>query len=87
MPVLSAGKFYGLRYGTGASMQARQKITVDVPVSLLSSAMEATGQGVTATVREGLRMVSTRSAYQLLRELRGKVAFSIDLERLREDCR
>lgn len=87
MPVLIVGKFYGLCYGTGASMQARQKITVDVPVSLLSSAMEATVQGVTATVREGLRMVSTRSAYQRLRELRGKVAFSIDLERLRDDCR
>lgn len=68
-------------------MQARQKITVHVPVRLLSSAMEATGEGVTATVREGLRMVATRSAYQRLRELRGKVDFSIDLERLREDRR
>ena len=87
MPVLIASKSYGLCYGTSACMHARQKITDHVPVSLLSSAMEATGQGVTATVREGLRMVSTRSAYERLRELRGKVAFSIDRERLREDRR
>ena len=66
-------------------MEARQKITVHVPAELLAKAQEATGQGVTATVREGLRMVATRTAYQRLRELRGKVEFSIDLDRLRED--
>ncbi len=66
-------------------MEARQKITVHVPVDLLAKAQQASGQGVTATVREGLRMVASRSAYQRLRKLRGKVAFSIDLDRLRED--
>ncbi len=66
-------------------MEARQKITVHVPVDLLAKAQQASGQGVTATVREGLRMVASRSVYQRLRKLRGKVAFSIDLDRLRED--
>lgn len=66
-------------------MEARQKITVDVPADLLAKAQEATGQGVAATVREGLRMVATRTAYQRLRELRGKVEFSVDSDRLRED--
>ena len=66
-------------------MEARQKITVHVSADLLAKAQAATGQGVTATVREGLRMVATRAAYQRLRELRGKVEFSIDLDRLRED--
>ena len=66
-------------------MEVRQKITIPVPADLLAKAQEATGQGVTATVREGLRMVAARTAYQRLRELRGKVEFSIDLERLRED--
>lgn len=66
-------------------MEAQQKITVHVPVDLLAKAQQASGQGVTATVREGLRMVALRSAYQRLRQLRGKVAFSIDLDRLRED--
>lgn len=66
-------------------MEARQKITVHVPADLLAKAQEATGQGVAATVLEGLRMVATRTAYQTLRELRGKVEFSVDLDRLRED--
>lgn len=66
-------------------MEARQKITVDVPADLLAKAQEATGQGVAATVREGLRMVATRTAYQRLRELRGKVEFLVDSDRLRED--
>ena len=68
-------------------MEVRQKITIHVPADLLAKAQEATGQGVTATVREGLRMVATRTAYQRLRGLRGKVEFSIDLDRLREDRR
>ena len=66
-------------------MEARQKITVLVPADLLAKARAATGQGIAATVREGLRMVATRTAYQRLRELRGKVEFSIDLGLLRED--
>ena len=66
-------------------MQERQKITVHVPVDLLAMAQEATGQGVSGTVREGLRMVATRRACQKLREFRGRVAFLIDLEQLRED--
>ena len=66
-------------------MEAGQKITVHVPVDLLAKAQEATGRGITATVREGLRVVATRTAYRRLRALRGKVAFSIDLDQLRED--
>lgn len=66
-------------------MEARQKITVHVPADLLAKAQAATGQGVATTVCEGLRLVATRTAYQRLRELRGKVEFSIDLDRLRDD--
>ena len=66
-------------------MEARQKITIHVPADLLAKAQEATGQGVAATVRGGLRMVATRSALQRLRELRGKVEFWVDPDRLRED--
>lgn len=66
-------------------MEARQKITVLVPADLLTVAQCATGQGIAATVREGLRMVAARTAYQRLRDLRGKVDFSIDLDGLRED--
>lgn len=66
-------------------MEARQKITVLVPADLLTAAQCATGQGIAATVREGLRMAVTRTEYQRLRDLRGKVDFSIDPDRLRED--
>ena len=76
---------YGIYYGTVANMKSHQKITVHVPVDLLTRARAATGQGVTATVREGLRMLVTRSAYDRLRQLRGQVDFSINLDELRED--
>lgn len=67
------------------SMAASQKITVDVPAGLLQRAQAATGEGVTATVREGLRLLAARCAQRELTGLRGKVKFTIDIERLRED--
>ena len=76
---------YGIYNGTVANTEPRQEITVHVPVDLLARAQAATGQGITATVREGLRMLATRNAYDRLRQLRGKVAFSINLDDLRED--
>jgi Arc/MetJ-type ribon-helix-helix transcriptional regulator len=62
-----------------------RKITVDVPEELLRRAQEATGEGITATIRSGLRLVAAREAYAALRDLRGRVAFSIDWRELRED--
>ena len=76
---------YGIYYDTVTNKESRQKITVHVPVDLLARAQAVTGQGVTATVREGLRMLATRDAYDRLRQLRGKVAFSINLDELREN--
>jgi hypothetical protein len=67
------------------SMAASQKITVDVPAGLLQRAQAATGEGVTATVREGLRLLAARRAQRELTSLRGKVKFTLDLERLRKD--
>jgi len=58
---------------------------VEVPEDLLERALEASGEGVTATVRRGLRLVAAGRAYEDLRRLRGKVRFGIDLETLRED--
>ena len=62
-----------------------RKITVQIPDELLTRAQQASGKGVTATVRDGLRLVAAAEAYKGLRRLRGKVKFSLDLERLRED--
>ena len=67
------------------SMAASQKITVDVPASLLQRAQAATGEGVTATVREGLRLLAARRAQRELTHLRGKVKFTLDIEGLRKD--
>jgi hypothetical protein len=66
-------------------MGKHRKITVEVPVELLERALEATGDGVTATIRRGLELVAAGQAYESLRALRGKVKLGIDLARLRED--
>jgi hypothetical protein len=64
-----------------------QKITVHVDRDLLRRAQERTGQGVTATIRQGLELVAASEVYDRLRALRGRVTFSIDLKKLREDRR
>ncbi len=64
-----------------------QKITVHVDRDLLRRARARTGQGVTATIRHGLQLVAASEAYDRLRRLRGKVAFSIELKTLRDDRR
>jgi hypothetical protein len=64
---------------------ATLKITVEVPADLLERARRATGEGVTATVREGLRTLASRHAQRELARLRGKVRFTVDLKALRED--
>ena len=61
------------------------KITVHVSTVLLQQARAITGQGVTGTVRQGLRQIAAVDAQEKLRELRGKVPISMDIERLRED--
>jgi SAM-dependent MidA family methyltransferase len=64
---------------------ATQKITVHVDQALLQRARKRTGKGVSDTIRQGLTLVAAGAAYQKLRALRGRVKFSADLRRLRED--
>lgn len=66
-------------------MEALQKITIEVPVALLDRAREASGKGVTATVREGLRLVAAARAYRELRLLRGRVRLRQNAATLRDD--
>ena len=70
---------------TASNDAALQKITVHVPHVLLARAREASGAGITETVRQGLHLVAARDAYEKLRALRGRVRFDLDLKRLRED--
>jgi hypothetical protein len=71
-------------YGTGYGMGEMRKITVEVPEELLESAQDFTGEGVTETVRLGLRKLASVRAQQKARELRGKIKFSVDLMALRK---
>ncbi len=66
-------------------MQTAKKITVQVPEELLEKALQSTGHGITSTIRQGLELVAASRAYERLRQWRGKVKFSIDLKKLRED--
>jgi hypothetical protein len=52
---------------------------------LLEKAQQATGAGVTQTVRTGLRILAASQAYARLRLLRGKVRFTRTLAELKSD--
>ena len=71
--------------GIMSDMFEQTKITVQIPSDLLARARESSGKGITATVRQGLRLVAAREAYRKLRELKGKIRFSVAVEHLRED--
>ncbi len=62
-----------------------KKITIQISPSLLRKAQQATGAGITPTIRQGLELLAARPSYQRLRRLKGRVKFSINLEKLRED--
>lgn len=67
--------------------KADRKITVHVPSELLERAREQSGQGITETVRRGLRLVAAGGTYTRLRQLRGRRPLSVDLDELRRDRR
>jgi hypothetical protein len=62
-----------------------KKLTVEVPEDLLERATSATGKGITPTIRRGLELVAVGAAYTRLRDLKGKVKFTIKLSDLRKD--
>jgi hypothetical protein len=66
-------------------MKTTRKITIEVPAALLEKAQEASGVGITQTVRTGLQLVAASNAYAKLRQLRGKVKFSLSWEELKDD--
>lgn len=66
-------------------MGEMRKITVEVPSELLEQAIEFTGEGVSETVREGLRRLNAIRAQHEFRKLRGTLKPTIDLDELRED--
>ena len=70
---------------TAPKKQELQKVTVMLPRDLVERAKRVTGLGLTPMLRQGLEAVAATHAYEKLRQLRGKVKFSIDLKELRRD--
>jgi hypothetical protein len=66
-------------------MGPARKITIEIPEQLLEKAQEATGSGVTQTVRTGLQLVAASQAYARLRQARGTFRFSRTLAELKDD--
>jgi hypothetical protein len=66
-------------------METVRKITVEVPLELLKNARQASGTGITQTVRTGLQLVAASRTYARLRQLRGKVRFARTLTELKAD--
>ena len=66
-------------------METARKITVEVPLELLKKARQASGTGITQTVRTGLQLVAASRTYARLRQLRGKVRFTRTLTELKAD--
>ena len=68
-----------------ADMERARKITVEIPSDLLDKAQQASGTGITQTVRTGLQLVAASQTYAKLRGLRGKVRFSRTSTELKVD--
>ena len=66
-------------------MKKARKITVHVPQDLLEKAQKASGAGITKTVRTSLQLMAASRTYARLRQLRGKVRFSLSLAELKDD--
>lgn len=67
------------------SQKHMRKVTVMLPSDLIEQATKVSGLGLTPTLRKGLEAVVVAGAYRRLRERRGKVHLSINVEELRED--
>ena len=68
-------------------MGRTKKITIEVPEALLRRAQKVSGEGLTATVRQGLEMLADSVVYDRLLDLKGKVHVQYDIEALRRDRR
>jgi hypothetical protein len=66
-------------------METARKITVEIPGSLLEKAQQASGAGITQTVRTGLQLLAASQTYKRLRQLRGKIRFARSVVELKAD--
>ena len=61
-----------------------RRVTANLPAELLREAMAATGQGITETLVEGLKLVRRSGAFKKAMRLHGKIQLDVDLEESRE---
>lgn len=61
-----------------------RRVTANLPKRLLQDACQATGEGITETLIEGLQLVRRRSAAAKAKRLKGKLRLVIDLDGSRE---
>lgn len=66
-------------------METARKITVEIPAQLLEKAQQATGSGITQTIRTGLQLVAASRAYAKLRQSRGKYRLALTVDELKDD--
>ena len=66
-------------------METARKITVEIPQALLEKAQQASGAGITQTIRTALQLLAASQAYDRLLAMRGKVRFGRTFEELKED--
>ncbi len=66
-------------------MAKARKVTVELPAELLEKAQQASGTGVTQTIRAGLQLIAASRIYDQLLRLRGKVRFSRTSDELKDD--
>ena len=69
----------------GEGRRALAERNPELAADLLRRAQKSSGEGITGTIRQGLELVAAGRACKELRRLRGRVSFSIDLKKLRED--
>ena len=66
-------------------MENAKKITVEVPEILLKKAQIQTNQGITETVRQGLKLLAEAESFQKMVKLKGKEKFDYTWEQLKQD--
>ncbi|WP_447941331.1 hypothetical protein [Brevundimonas mediterranea] len=66
-------------------MNDMRKITAILPARLLAAAQDATGQGVTETLRQALETLAHSDWSRRMLALEGRAPLDLDLDDLRED--
>jgi hypothetical protein len=70
--------------GVWEAFMGIKKITVNIPDELLESARRMTGLGITETIIEGLLEIEKREKRRALAQLKGKIAFDLNLRETRK---